>query len=177
MERERKQNGLVVALLLVTVLSLSVAFAATLSSTLTVNGQATVGNAKWDVHFKTATTATTSDLQATTGPVITGANNVVEYAVTLEENKSYTMEIVVENSGTYDAKLSELTLAGAEDYDFVTYTVEGLNVNETVNANGGTATLIVTVSMDEITNENVEDLENGLTLSLTAIAKFVQADN
>ena len=96
MERERKQNGLVVALLLVTVLSLSVAFAATLSSTLTVNGQATVGNAKWDVHFKTATTADDSELTATTGPTITGAtNNVVEYTVALQEGKTYKLDLEV----------------------------------------------------------------------------------
>ena len=162
-----------------TVLSLSVAFAATLSSRLEINGNANIGNAKWDVHFKTATTAANSGLIAISGPTISGAgNNTVSYEVTLEENKSYVMEIIVENSGTYDAKLSELILTGAEDYDFITYTVTGMTVNSDTDilpANGGTKTLTLTVSMGEITNDNVEKLENGLALTLTATANFVQA--
>lgn len=173
MERERKQNGVIMGLLIVTVLSLSVAFAATLSSTLNITGTATYGSAKWDVHFKTASTNESSEIQATSGPSISG--NTVNYSIALEENKSYKMDIVVENSGTYEAKLSELELKGAESYSFITYKSEGMILNDTIAPNQ-TKTITLTVSMGEITNDNIEDLEAGLSLNLTATAKFVDAN-
>lgn len=173
MERERKQNGIILGLLIVTVLSLSVAFAATLSSTLNIAGTASYGSAKWDVHFESASTKKTSDIQATNGPSIEG--NTINYSVTLQENKSYIMDIVVKNAGTYEAKLSELTLTGAEDYDFITYKAEGMAVNDTIAA-GQTKTITVTVSMAEINNTNISSLENGLNLNLTATAKFADAN-
>lgn len=173
MERERKQNGVIMGLLIVTVLSLSVAFAATLSSTLNIAGNATYGSAKWDVHFKSASTNESSDIQASSGPTI--SDNTVNYTIELAENKSYKMDIVVENSGSYEAKLDELSLKGAEDYSFITYKSEGMLENETI-APGQTKTITLTVTMGEITNDNIADLENGLSLSLTATAKFVDAN-
>lgn len=173
MERERKKNGIILGLLIVTVLSLSVAFAATLSSTLNIEGTATYDSAKWDVHFESASTKEGSDIQATTGPTISG--NTVNYSIKLQENKSYKMDIVVKNGGTYDAKLSELTLSGAQNYNFITYKAEGMAVNDTIIA-GQTKTITVTVSMGEITNDNISSFEGGLSLNLTATAKFVDAN-
>lgn len=174
MERERKGKSLVIALLLVTVLSLSVAFAATLSSTLNINGTANIGEAKWNVYFKSASVSDTSDLAATTGPTITG-NNLISYGVSLEENKTFIIEAVVRNDGTYDAKLNALTVSGAESYsDIITYTVTGMSVGDTITA-GQEKNLTITVSMGTITNNNIEQIANGLSLTLTAAADFVQA--
>lgn len=139
-----------------------------------VTGTAGINDAKWDVHFESATTSSDSQITATSGPTITA--NTVSYGITLEENKTYKMDIVVKNAGTYEAKLSELKLTGAEDYSFIHYSTTGMIVNDTILA-GQTKTITLTVSMDEITNDNISNLENGLTLTLTAEAKFVEANN
>ena len=47
---------------------------------------------------------------------------------------------------------------------------------DTLSADGGAGIITLVVTMGTITNDNVGQLENGLTLTLTATAKFVQAD-
>ena len=175
MERERKGKNWVIAALLITVVSLSVAFAATLSSTLSITGTANIGEAKWDVYFSSATATTGSTLTATEGPTVEN-KNAITYTVTLEENKYFEFDAVIKNDGTYDAKLSKLTLAGAENYaGLITYTTSGLAVDGTIGA-GSQETLTVKVAMGTITNDNISLLENGDSLTLTLVAEFVQAD-
>lgn len=175
MERERKGKNLIIAALLITVVSLSVAFAATLSSQLNINGTANIGEAKWNVYFASATKTAGSTLEATSGPTVTGGNTI-NYTVTLEENKYFEFNAVIKNDGTYTAKLDSLTLAGAEAYsDLVTYSITGLNAGDTIAPNTE-KTITVRVSMGTITNDNISQIENGTSLTLTAVANFVQAD-
>ena len=51
MEKQRKIKVLAVAALIITILGLTVAFAA-LSQTLTINGAATLDAAKWGIKFE-----------------------------------------------------------------------------------------------------------------------------
>lgn len=174
MGRERKEKNLVIAFLLVAVVSLSVAFAATLSTPLNINGTANLGDAKWDVHFASATQTAASTLTGATDPTVT--NNTITYTITLEEGKTYAFDAVIENAGTYNAKLNSLQVTGAEDYaGLINYTVTGVAVGDTI-AKESTKTMNVSVSMGTITNDNIGLLEGGKTLTLTVVAEFVQAD-
>lgn len=175
MERERRGKNLVIVALLITVVSLSVAFAATLSSQLKINGTANIGEAKWDVYFDSVTPTETSTATATSEPSISG-RNTINYTINLAEGKYYEFNATVKNNGTYPAKLSQLKIAGAEEYTgLINYTVTGMASNDVINA-GESKILTVRVSMGTITDENIGKLENGASLSLTAVADFVQAD-
>lgn len=175
MERERKEKNIIIIALVVAIVSLSVAFAATLSSQLDITGNATIGNAKWDVHFESAETADSSDVTPTVGPTIDGKTKVT-YTITLQEGETFDLDTVIRNNGTYNAKLNDLTLAGHESYaGLITYTSSGIQQGDVIDA-GQTADLKVSVSMGTITNDNIGLLENGASLSLTLVAEFVQAD-
>lgn len=174
MERERKGKNLIIVALLVVVVSLSIAFAATLSSNLTISGTANIGEAKWDVYFASANKTANSDLEATSGPTVSNKNTIT-YTVTLEEGKDFEFDAVIKNDGTYQAKLNSITLAGAENYDgLITYTTSGLAEGGTIDA-GSSETLTVNVAMGSITNDNIGKLENATSLTLTLVAEFVQA--
>lgn len=175
MERERKGKNLVIVILLITIVSLSVAFAATLQSVLNITGTATISSAKWNVYFSSATKTAGSTLTATSGPTVT-AGNTISYTVVMEEGKYFEFDAVIKNDGSYDAKLDSLTLAGAEGYeDLITYSTSGLAQGGTIEA-GEEETLTIKVSMGEVTNDNISLLENGKDLTLTVVANFVQAE-
>ena len=63
MERRRGTTVAVVAALIIAVVSLGIAFAA-FSSTLTINGSATVESSSWDIHY--------SDVSGGTAPSSSG---------------------------------------------------------------------------------------------------------
>lgn len=175
MERERKEKNFIIIALVVVVLSLSVAFAAALTSRLNINGTTNITSAKWDVHFKSATTGTNSTVTPSVEPTITGKTTVT-YTINLSEGNTYVLDTVITNDGSYDAKLNKLTLAGAESYaGLITYTSSGLAENDIINA-GDEANLSINVSMDTITNDNIGLLEDGVQLSLTLVAEFIQAE-
>lgn len=175
MERERKGKNLVIAALLITVVSLSIAFAATLSASLSITGTATIGEAKWDVYFSSANPTENSEITAEEGPKVNSKNSI-SYTITLEEGKTFEFDAVIKNDGTYKAELSNLTLTGAEGYeDLITYTTSGLAKGGTIDSLSQ-ETLTVKVSMGTITNDNIALLENGKSLTLTLIAEFVQAN-
>lgn len=176
MEREKKEKSVVIAALIVAILSLSVAFAAVLTKNLEITGTTNISSAKWDVYFASAETAEDSDITATKGPTVNGKTSVT-YTIDLAEGKTYDLNTVIKNDGTYGAKLNKLTLTGHEAYDgLITYTTSGLAQGATIEPNGGEEELNIHVSMGTITNDNIGLLENGDTLALTVVAEFVQAD-
>lgn len=176
MERERKGKNYIIAALLVTVVSLSVAFAATLTTQLNINGTTKMEDAKWDVKFTSAKTTAATTVENATEPTLTNETTIT-YNVTLKEGTAYVFDAVVANEGTYDAKLQSLTLAGAEGYEsLVTYGVTGVTQGTTVVKAGTTTTMTVSVAMGTVTNDNVSLLEGGKELSLTLVATFVPAE-
>ena len=54
MEKERRVKALSLVALLITIVGLTVAFAA-MSRTLTINGTATMDTARWNIHFANIT--------------------------------------------------------------------------------------------------------------------------
>ena len=189
MEKERKIKVLSVAALLVAVLGLTVAFAA-LSQTLTINGSATVNTATWDIHFKNLSEPTlTGDAAVTTAPTIdTKGTTIGTYALKLTKpGDSVTYTFDVENSGTINAKITDLvkaetpTCTGTGDSatadakvicDGLTYTLtytdggaavkkeDTLNANETKNL-----TLELAFESDSLPANDVEISNLGITIT------------
>ncbi len=124
MEKERRTKIMVLVTLIVAILGLTVAFAA-LSTTLTINGTASVGGATWDVHFEeyevdgAFTTdsvelkyaviegdATINSTPTLTGTSLTGIN------VTLTKPGDYVgFALKIVNDGTIDAKIESIEIS------------------------------------------------------------------
>ena len=117
MEKQRGVKALSIVALVAAVLGLTVAFAA-LSRELTINGQATVDRANWDIHYaspegaennKTAST-TTGSATATNGTI--AATSVSGLQVTLTkpgDSVTFTWDVV--NDGDIDAEITNLVPA------------------------------------------------------------------
>lgn len=111
MEKERKIKTLSVIALVVAVLGLTVAFAA-LSTTLTINGTATLDAATWDIHFENAETTTMTKTGGATvehEPTLEGTMIKDWNVVLTKPGDSVTYEFKVKNNGTIDAKIGTLT--------------------------------------------------------------------
>ena len=135
MEKQRGTVVAVIAALVVAVISLGVAFAA-FSTTLNINGTATVTAATWDVHFtgdsSGNTTTTTVDATTTTGTVqdnslITAltSTDFTWSAILKSPGDSITYKFYVTNQGNFDAKVSNVITPG------VTCTTGSPATNET----------------------------------------------
>ena len=172
MERERNGKNLVIGALLVTVVCLSVAFAA-MSRELNVEGTVNLPNAKWDVAF---TSATLTEGSIEVNPKVT--TNTVTYTIDLTENSTYEFDAIITNSGTYNAKLKTLTVSDIPEAldGLVTYEVTGVTQGTTtISSNGGTATVHVKVSMGAIdTTTELTAVQANPTLTLTVLAEFEQ---
>ena len=179
---ENRNNGLkvaVVAALVISVLGVAVGFAA-FSTTLEINGAATVEAANWDVHFEKLAKAT-SDFTATedTAPTIKAntdgkaAAAIGDYAVTFTkpgQKAVYTFDIV--NTGTYNATLTSITMKNvptctgtAADEDQKTtdatnvckhlkYTLTGVNEGSSLAAKTGKVeTVTLTLEYEDFEDE------------------------
>lgn len=106
MERRRGTTIGLVAALIIAVVSLGVAFAA-FSSTLTINGNATVTAATWDVHFEDLSQpSTTGTATVTTAPTLstTSFSGLVVNFKSPGDSITYTWHVV--NDGTFNASLA-----------------------------------------------------------------------
>ena len=109
MEKERKVKYLSIVALIVAVVGLGVAFAA-MSTTLTINGTATMDTAKWDIHFENLSTVKLGGFATETATPEMTATKIGDYAVTLTrpgDSATYTFDVT--NAGTIDAKLGTFT--------------------------------------------------------------------
>ena len=134
MERRRTygiMGGVVLTLALVAVISITYA---TFTRELKINGTGTVKKQTWDVHFKADSinmTKTGTAVQVT-APTITTANGIASTAIgdysvqfsTPGDSISYTF--IVENTGTFNAKLVSATVP--------TPSVTGSGTNATTDA-------------------------------------------
>jgi len=103
----------IIAVLAVALLGTIGIAAATLSQTLTVNGTATVKATNWKVQFQSISNATVvGKAKEITAPTVqTGATTIGTYDVTLQmPGDSVAYDIVVENAGDIDAKVTGVTI-------------------------------------------------------------------
>lgn len=172
MEKGRNIKVLSLAALIVAVLGLTVAFAA-LSQQLTINGQATVDAATWDIHF-----ANLSE------PVLTGGAQVVT-APTIQENSTaiktfelkltkpgdsvkYTFDVV--NAGSIDATLA--TVVPERLQPVCTGTGAAKTEDENIVCNGNHLTYKLTYTATGEAVKATDELNHGETKNLTLELSF-----
>lgn len=179
MQKDRTARIMVVVAICIATLGLSVAYSA-FSTTLTVNGTATLKGNQWSVYFDNllnpVTTVGTGE--STKADLITDTTKF-DFAVSLTkpgDSVSYTFD--VHNAGQIDAKLSSITITGVDDAAAknVTYKLTksdgaALQVNDALAA-GTSQTLKLTVTFDADA-ENVEATD--VILDLSAVLTYVQA--
>lgn len=176
MNSERKGKNIVIAVLLVSVLCLSVAFAANIGSTLKVEGTANIVTPKWDVAFTKV-----ENVVKPTGandPTISTNGTTVSYTVTLELGQTYSFDAVVTNGGTFNAKLNNYEQADVPAWlaPYVEYTVSGLAQDDTIAPNG-TKTLSVSFKVKDITDqETLTAFQEALNTNGTSATLSIQAD-
>lgn len=126
MEKNRNFQTIIMGVLAAALLVMAVGYAAVFNQTLTINGTATAKAAKWDIHFDDST------YSETTGSVAATSTNIgttsMSYNVTLEKpGDFYEFTIDVVNAGTFDAKLTAITLTNsitAAQANYLTYTFQ-----------------------------------------------------
>ena len=125
MEKERNVQTIVILALAAVIVTMSIGFAA-FEANLNINGNVTVEKAEWNVAFDTNSyvESENSVTVASTDRSLTGT--AMTYAVTLSApGDFYEFTINVNNTGTFDAKLSSLTMTALtqEQAKYLTYTV------------------------------------------------------
>lgn len=198
---KKRTDGRVIALvaLLIGVISLSIGFAS-ISTILNIRGSGTVGSSSWDIHFENlAKVEPTSDtVTVNTAPAIDAINKttIENYSVTLQtpgDSISYTFDVV--NIGSYDAKISELTVpkptctgtgeAATTDAknvcDYLTYTLtyEGgtaVQINDDLAKTNGRKKMVLTLTYDKNKEVTASMLpKNDVSISnLNIQIKYVQ---
>ena len=109
MEKNKKMIGIAVIALVISLISVGIAFAA-LSQDLTINGGAEFNPASWKVRFKDLSLSKNEGGAGTgTEPTLT-ATTIGTYAVSLTKPGDYVRYTFnVENDGTLDAKIASFT--------------------------------------------------------------------
>jgi len=203
---EKKKNGqtIIIAVLAVAILFMSVGFAL-FSAKLNINGTVQVEKASWDIHWKegslTKTASSTVDILSgettgtgdektmTLGTTPTLTNTDITFGAILSKPGDVAeFTVVAENAGTFDAKLTGITMTPltAEQQKYLTYeihygnerytqTTTGLSVP--LNANtSNTVTVKVTVKYEQ--PENSKDLPSERQfVSLNASFDYEQVDS
>ena len=158
--KRKKIVGIIVLLLLVCTVTIGYSF---LSENLNINGTSSINASSWNIHFSNITISTGS-VTATTAPTIDGTGLNISYAVAMNNpGDFYEFTVDVVNSGSVNAKLSDLpVLSGVSStqdvYTNFTFThTDGSEItniaNETINA-GQTKTYKVRVEFDRNVSSN-----------------------
>ncbi len=186
MEKQKNTQLLIIGVLAVTIMIMSVGFAA-YASTLTINGNVTVNPANWSVHF------VTNSYQETSGSVAASAHNLTNtaatYTVTLDKpGDFYEFTANVINDGTFDADLTSLTMSTltTAQQKYLSYTVTYNNTDYTATnsaitgvtlpSTSGSNTHPVKVRVTYLQPENSTDLPTeAVTITLTAALGYEQS--
>ena len=181
MRREGYIQNVIIALLAITVLAMSIGYAA-YAQTLNINGSATFSRAKWDVHFDTETFSETSTIHASSTDV---GNTSISYSVTLPApGSTYSFTVNAKNFGTINANMTKITMTGltAAQQAYITYSVSynGTVYNATTEglsiplAAGASHPVIVTVNY--VLAANATDLpDTDTTVNLNVSLDYADA--
>ena len=183
MKKGMNFSALIIILLAVAVFAMSVGFAS-FAQNLDYNGTANIQSTSWNVQFKNESYAETP------GSVTVSAENRVLNATTMTYNvyletpgDFYEFTVDVENSGTFDAQLSGITMSTLteEQQKYLVYkiTYNGQEYTAT-NASVGVDLLsgeteTVKVRVEYIQPDNPEDLPSTQqVITLNATLAYVQ---
>lgn len=151
---------------------------ATLQASFALNGTAKVDKAELKVEFKEPSVIK-SDAQSTRFVITpsiseTTNNQKINFsAVFIKPGDSISFKTIIENTGTIDAKISEIKIINIPDEykDLISYNISGVEKNNEILAQNRIDNVIVTLTYNEILNEEgqvINDIElNDLTLEIT----------
>ena len=186
MEKHKNTQTLVIAVLAFAILFMSVGFAA-YSSKLNINGTATVKASKWSVHYVTTSYGETTGSEQATSHNIT--NTDFTFAVTLNKpGDFYEATVNVINDGTFDARLTALTMSTLTEaqakyltykvtYDGVEYSASQTGLTNLLTYTTGSNTKVVKVRVDYVQPEASADLPTeNVDVTLTASLDYTQVE-
>ena len=178
-KRKNSKKSLIV-ILLILVLLISIGYAA-ISTTLRVNGNATIKSQSWSVYF-TNIVPTTGGVTPTTAPTTSGTTTTtLTWAVSLNTpGQFYEFTVDVVNDGSIDAMIgslsnSTLTTDQAKYLDYTVTYSDGAEIEQYDKLEAGdTETLKVRV---EFKSDPEQLPSTASAISLTYTSTYVQADN
>lgn len=148
MKRQKKKQGIILALLALVVISTTIGFAA-YTQNLNIAGTVSVEKSKWSIHFDESSYQLGAGSQAITTNTITGTN--VQFSSTLSKPGDYcAFTVKAINDGTFDAVLSQLNMSTltAEQSKYLVYTVNYGGINYSSSNTALNAALNVGASSD-----------------------------
>ena len=180
--QDRKTLYLVLAIVVVSVFSLSIAYAA-MSAVLEIHGNSEIVASSWNIHLENAERLSECNIGSATGPSISMDGNSVIFNVELNEpGECFGFTIDVVNDGSIDAmidsvvKTPELTPEQAKyiKYDVSYENGESISTKQTLKK--GTTTPIK-VKLEYRKDISVSDLPSSNTsLNLSLMIVYVQSD-
>ena len=181
----RKENGvqnIIIVVLAITVLVMTVGYAAFTQNLTINNSTATFNKAKWDVHFDADSYSETSAIQSTSHQV---SDTSVMFNVTLPKpGDTYSFTINAKNYGTIAAKMVNLSMTSLSEAQskYITYTVNYDGTSYSASTSGlniplaADASHTVTVTVAYVLPTNPADLPaEDVNVSLTAAFDYQDA--
>ncbi len=170
MDNRDKKNIMIVALL-VAVVFMSVGYAL-LSAQLDVKGTTTIVDPVWDVKITSISSTETEGNATSIDAMVENRFSAKFNAQFQAPGDKITYVVNVKNEGTISAVLNSITIT-PDDYadGFIVYTIDGLEVGDTLNVG---ETKVFTISATY--NEEIEGTpqEEDLTKEITLILDYVQ---
>lgn len=167
----RKAKNILIIILFLAVIGMAIGYAA-LSQLLTINGTANI-SAKWDIKISNIAEGTLTGATSKTAATVSGDKLSAKFDVNLEKpGATATYIVTVENAGTIDAILENVTgidAANAANPTDVTFDINA-NKNDTLTS-GATKDYTVTVKWLETAESIPTTKEKTATITLN----YVQA--
>ena len=184
----QKKKNILLGVLIVGVISMSVAFAA-LSTNLSINGSASIPTTSWNIHFANNHDSTQSPHQDGTvnRGTITGvqfaATSITGFTATLyQPNDEVVYEFDIVNEGTIDAQLDNFTktlTCNTSNCSMITYTIDcedashnDANQSDYILAHGQSVSCVMKIKYNEQTNSGNGVYEQG-AVNATASASWI----
>ena len=184
----QKKKNILLGVLIVGVISMSVAFAA-LSTNLSISGSASIPTTKWDIHFDNGDDNTPTQHQdgKTNRGAITGvqfaATSITNFTATLyQPNDEVVYEFDIVNEGTIDAQLDNFTktlTCNTSNCSMITYTIDcedashnDANQSDYILAHGQSVSCVMKIKYNEQTNSGNGVYEQG-AVNATASASWI----
>ena len=184
----QKKKNILLGVLIVGVISMSVAFAA-LSTNLSISGSASIPTTSWNIHFANNHDSTQSPHQD--GTVNRGAITGVQFAATsitgftatlYQPNDEVVYEFDIVNEGTIDAQLDNFTktlTCNTSDCSMITYTIDcedashnDANQSDYILAHGQSVSCVMKIKYNDQTNSGNGIYEQG-AVNATATASWI----
>lgn len=176
---DRKNLYVILFLVIVSVFTLSIAYAA-LSVTLDIVGSAQVNASNWDIHLNNV--VVTNGSVNSTAPNITGGNSLNFSATLTKPGDFYEFTVDVVNGGTIDAMIENVTKTPELTVDqakFLKYEVSYANGESIANKQAIAAgvTMPIKVRVEYRKDLVASDLPTGqVQLTLGLVLDYVQSD-